>query len=491
MNYSISYDKSDPLSIETYAKQLEGKTFIEVISQNACNSKNYEDLMAAYGNKARKGGLGNLLEEVYFGYRANSNPEADFAEAGVELKVTPYEKKKNGKISAGERLVLGMISYDQPVEMELFHSHMWKKSHLILLVYYLRNKQLENNLMYSIDHVKLFTPPEEDLEIIANDYRIIAEKIAAGKAHELSESDTMYLGACTKGATAEKSMASQYYNPEIKARKRAFCYKLSYMTYVLNKYIASDKLLYEPIIKDPELLKDSSFEEYIQNCIARYTGKTDEELCDLFGRKYNNNKAQWIDLAYRMLGIKSSKAEEFVKANIVVKSIRLEENDKMKESMSYPAVLFKDLMREEFEDSELYTYFNETKFFFVIWKKQGDSYKLLGSQLWNMPGTDLDVTVRKGWEDVKRIIAYGVRFTKKHTANGLVIENNLPGKRDNPIVHIRPHAKKSAYRLSDGTVIGNVEKDANELPNGEYMTTQSFWINNSYILEQLNCLKNS
>ena len=71
----------------------------------------------------------------------------------------------------------------------------------------------------------------------------------------------------------------------------------------------------------------------------------------------------------------------------------------------------------------------------------------------------------------------------------MVITNNLPKKVDNPIIHIRPHAQKSAYKLKDGTVIGNVERDANELPNGEYMTTQSFWINNSYILEQLNCLK--
>ena len=34
--------------------------------------------IAAYANKFRKGGLGNLLEEVYFGYKANSEQEADF-----------------------------------------------------------------------------------------------------------------------------------------------------------------------------------------------------------------------------------------------------------------------------------------------------------------------------------------------------------------------------------------------------------------------------
>ena len=43
------------------------------------------------------------------------------------------------------------------------------------------------------------------------DYKVISDKIKAGIAHELSESDTMYLGACTKGANAEKSTVPQYY----------------------------------------------------------------------------------------------------------------------------------------------------------------------------------------------------------------------------------------------------------------------------------------
>ena len=31
----------------------------------------------------------------------------------------------------------------------------------------------------------------------------------------------------------------------------------------------------------------------------------------------------------------------------------------------------------------------------------------------------------------------------------------------------------------------HVNRDANELPDGQWMTTQSFWINNNYILNQL------
>lgn len=75
---------------------------------------------------------------------------------------------------------------------------------LILLIYYWRNKQLNNNLLYKISFVRMFTPPEADLEIIKKDYAYIVNTIKDGRAHELSEGDTMYLGACTKGATAEK-----------------------------------------------------------------------------------------------------------------------------------------------------------------------------------------------------------------------------------------------------------------------------------------------
>ena len=65
------------------------------------------------------------------------------------------------------------------------------------------------------------------------------------------------------------------------------------------------------------------------------------------------------------------------------------------------------------------------------------------------------------------------------------ISNNLLGQQDNRIIHVRPHATKAAYRFHDGFEKGNVERDANPLPDGQWMTTQSFWINNSYILEQL------
>lgn len=41
--------------------------------------------------------------------------------------------------------------------------------------------------------------PEADKQIIINDYNIIIDKIKSGHAEDISESDTYYLSACTKG----------------------------------------------------------------------------------------------------------------------------------------------------------------------------------------------------------------------------------------------------------------------------------------------------
>ena len=484
------YDEKCPLSIEAYAQGLKGHTFQDVIDwafeSFETGKQDASNAVELFGNACRKGGLGNLVEKLYFGYDINSDSSADFKFAGVELKVTPYEIKKDGSKRAGERLVLTMISYNEPVEPEFYKSHLWEKCRLLLLVYYLRDKSLGDNLMYQIDYVKLFTPPIDDLKIIEEDYKTITDKIAAGKAHELSESDTMYLGACTKGATAEKSTVPQYYNPDVKARKRAFCFKNSYMTTVLNDYIVKDVTTYEPIIKDDSVLENKTFAEYITEKINAYVGKTDVELCELFQREYNNNKAQWYDLVFRMLGIKSTKAAEFQKANIVVKAIRLTSDGKMVESSPLPPLSFKRLVSEEWEDSSLYEYLSETKFLFVVYQQEENHYVLRGCQLWNMPYNDLNVEVQEGWNKIKETITNGLVLSKKQQKNGVVIENNLPKKKDNRIIHIRPHSQKSFYVLEDGEVCGSgTYSDADQLPDGRWMTKQSFWLNNDYVMSIL------
>ena len=88
-----------------------------------------------------------------------------------------------------------------------------------------------------------------------------------GKAHEWSESDTLYLGAAPKAATS-KVRTKQPYN-EMLAKPRAFSFKNSYMTYVLNTYIFPGKTTYEPIVDNDVV---DSFEDYVVSKIQSYCG---------------------------------------------------------------------------------------------------------------------------------------------------------------------------------------------------------------------------
>lgn len=470
MDHTMGYDHTDPISIERYSQKLVGKSFREICEEDDNSKLTLIRETNAYGEtdvlktKRNKGNLGQIIEEKFFHYKCNNDSLADFQEAGVELKVTPYKINKNGSISAKERLILTMIDYFQVVTEDFEHSHFWEKSRLILLVYYLYQKDVQYNLDYRIGYCRLFTPTEQDIIIIRHDYELIVSKIQAGKAHELSESDTLYLGAAPKAATS-KDRRKQPYSAEL-AKPRAFAFKSSFMTYVLNNYIIPEKKTYESIISNEVV---DSFEDYVINKIDEYRTYSVEKLCEKFNiHMYKRPKNLQAILAYRMLGIKGNHAEEFEKANIVVKAIRIEKNNKIKESMSFPAFKFKELVNEEWENSTFGNYLRETRFLFVIYKyDKEDVLRLMGGQFWNIPYTDLEVEVRSVWEKTKKIIQDGVKVIN---IDGKT-RNNFPKSKENRVSHVRPHGKNA--------------QDTYELPDGRQFPKQCFWLNNKYIYEQI------
>ena len=472
MKYLIEYDKSDPVSIERYAQGLLGKTFRQIceadsrpINSMVSEPVDYRGSVDVKETKRNKGNLGQLIEEHYFHYECNSDSRPDFHEAGVELKVTPYMKKKDGSLSAKERLIISMIDYCQVVKENFETSHLWMKARQILLVYYLYSCEIEKNIDYRIDYAKLFTPPQHDLQIIKHDFEIIVEKVKAGKANELSEADTLYLGAATKSSDSTKRREQPFSDEP--AKPRAFAFKQSYMTYVLRNYIVPGSKTCESIESDTET---ESFEDYVKNKIDAYKGYSIETLAAKYNvdleKKPKNLEAM---LAYRILGIKGNRAEEFEKANIVMKAIRIGSNGKIKESMSFPTFRFKELVNEDWEDSTLGNYLRETRFFFVVYKyDENEILRLRGCQFWSIPYDDLEGDVKKVWNITVDVIKNGLQIKE---VDGIRY-NNFPKASENAVCHVRPHAKNA--------------KDTYELPDGREYTKQCFWLNNSYILSQIN-----
>ncbi len=417
-----------------------------------------------------KGAIGTVIEESWFGYTPNSESEPDFPEAGVELKVTPYLRGKNG-IRAKERLVCNIINYMEEYDKTFQTSAFWHKCNTILLMSY-------EHLMdrpkgdFRIDEAVLFSFPEEDLVIIEHDWETIMTKIRAGLAHELSEGDTLYLAACTKGANAS-SVREQPFS-EIPAKQRAYSLKSSYMTQILNKYIFGTETS-PKIIKSVDLLHESTFEDYIIAKVRPYYGKTQLQLKTMFGVDSNAKSLNEILLA-RMLDVKGRIAytEEFQKAGIIPKTIRVQRNGKIKESMSFPTFDFIELSREDdWEESELYNYLAPTKFMFVIFQEQNDGeYVFDRVMFWNIPNADLD-EVRLVWERTVQTLREGVRLIQ--TPGG--VSNNLPKMTESRVTHVRPHGRDGSDKLP--------------LPDGRMMTKQCFWLNNTYIADQISLNKNN
>ena len=68
----------------------------------------------------------------------------------------------------------------------------------------------------------------------------IREKIRNGIAHEISEGDTFYLGACTKG-TNSSSVRKQPFSP-ILAKQRAYSLKPKYLNIIIQKALNGEEI---------------------------------------------------------------------------------------------------------------------------------------------------------------------------------------------------------------------------------------------------------
>ncbi len=433
----------------------------------------FKELDTTLRLKSIKGGVGQMVEESVFQYKVNSDSAPDFEELGIELKATPFQRMKKGGFRAKERLVLNIINYMTENFDSFYDSHFWFKNHEILMMFYEHKESVLKEEFY-FDNYCLFQWPDNDLQIVMQDWYKISKKIKEGKAHELSESDTLYLAACTKGSTAITSFRNQPFS-EIKAKQRAYSLKQSYMTYLLNHYVYGNEQS-EKIIKSSDELVDLSFEDIIKKMFSPYIGQTQKDLVKSLGIVKSKQTNSSIINKILKLNSDISKTEEFQKANITCKTIRIETDGSINESMSFPTFKFKEIVNQKWEDSDFYKLL-QTRFMFVIFQKvdeTDESSFLKDVKFWGMPTHDVDECERCFLE-TKIQIASGVKIIK---SNGKFM-NSFPKSKNNRVAHVRPHASKSYYKFDDYLV--GKQSDGDELPDGRWMTKQCFWLNRDYV----------
>jgi DNA mismatch repair protein MutH len=458
-----------PKLIVEHADKLRGKRIMDLIAGS--------DVKQVCVSTSSKAAFGTLLEETYYGIRPGNSPLPDFPEAQLELKSTPLIRRRKGLV-AKERLVLNKIDFNEESKATFTTSSFFRKCRRLLVVGYIHDssKTVEKLKVASVVLIALDLLPLEDRVLIVEDWKIIHDKICNGKAHEISEGDTRVLAACTKGASGTVRV-KQVSGPD--ARPRAYSLKRSYVSDLLSHGMSS--LVFEKptvpygssdgyVVPEsnagwPQVftLSDSelTFEQKVVQIFEQYIGQSVSQLYQDFGVNSKAKNANAL-LVKKIIGQYSRTAELIDASGLQIKTVQLKANGSPKESMSFPAFTFANLLNESWddidEDEQHFRNLISGRFMFVLFQCSGDCKStdnkfFRGIKFWNMPFKDIGV-VRSVWEETKIAVSQSnpSLFAKA---------------RQKRIVHVRPH--------------GRNRRDTDILPDGTTVTKRCFWLNASYI----------
>ena len=341
----------------------------------------------------------------------------------------------------------------------------------MLLLFYLYKKDCDNLDLEFIFSV-LWKLPAKDLVLIKQDYETIEEKIRCGKAHMLSEGDTMYLGACRKGQKGD-SLMKQPYSDE-GAPRRAFSLKMAYMRTVLQYVQDSGKNAVvnfqysEKQLVTVKELSEHTFDEIILGRFNVYIGKDYKAIAKNKNIDISNNpKNKFAMIANAIVATDKcfnvNRSEEFTKAGLTMKTIRVQYNGNIKEAMSFENIDYMEVAEcENWYDSRLYELFS-SRFVFVVFREQNkdkDDYILDNVFFWTMPQPDLE------WAEVYW------NHIKDNILNDCISERFWWKGKDRKKFHVRPKAQRS--------------KDLAPAPNGKWAKKFCYWFNNDYVKQIVN-----
>ena len=343
-----------------YTSNIKGKTFKEIDSEN---------LLANASLNRQKGLLGHVVETGFYKYPINSDSRADFEELDIELKVTGYVKNKNGSLRAKERLVLSKINYNEIINETFESSHVLGKCKKMLIIWYEYDSTKEAKDFLITDY-QLYDMTN-DFKIFNNDFEIIKGKVLDGRAHELSEGDTSYLGACTKARTSSDRTTQPF--SDILPKPRAYSLKNAYMTGILRELIEKPTLL--------EIKSQQEFNtviEYVKDKLEAYFGKTQVEILEeITGREYDEIIPKNISkmISDELIGKDEDlpkKDDLFAKTSFIIKNLPIKEDGKPRERMSFKTISLSDF-ETDWEDSYWKNYFEETTLIVICYAEKNKS----------------------------------------------------------------------------------------------------------------------
>jgi len=460
----LPYDPKDKNSVEKYTKLLENRTL-----------RDFTNITDDLENVKNKGLYGQKIENLFFFIKTNNHAEADFPDIPLELKTagllptSSRDKHKNisGKWKAKEALPMSAISFNEIINEDFLSSKFLEKNENLLLIFYeFEKNKVIYDLKIRITGIWSFSEiPSYDKKIIIDDWELIKSKVMDGEAHNISRGDTEYLEAAPS-ATSD-TFTSQPYGP--KSRTRKFSFKSGYMHSVIAK-LGSSNIQTESLYKEGD--ENISLSEKIYEKFKPYIGMSGDEIASMLGIENLDCKNAYSRVTNKLLNkifnVPDGKQigsyiEEFSKAEIKIKTIRLNSKNMPHEDVSLSSTLiFKEIIDEDWDNSR-YKNFIDNKFLFIFFKESAKGFVLDKISYWNINNEDLK-EAKRVWEIAKNRIAF------------------FPKSVDSYMAHVRTKGRDS--------------KDTAKLPVKDKLTgtedfpKHCFWFNKEYIRDNIYRINN-
>ena len=229
-----------------------------------------------------------------------------------------------------------------------------------------------------------------------------------------------------------------------------------------------------------------------------YLNKTKEEIEKDLNISKTGNLSQ---LSHKILNLNVKERDYLKRNHIEVRTTTFQrnknkDNDKeigieivprSKESFKISQINADKLIKEQWENSELYTILSRTTYLVFIYMEDSEGEITLYHVIyWKISNEDIQENIKYTWKETQQVFKDGVSLKYE---NNMVL-NNLPKMAHNRILHVRPSASKSSYTNNSNAMklpykSHWINKPDNDNYQDNYMTKQAWWLNSSYVFEEV------
>jgi DNA mismatch repair protein MutH len=481
LGVSPDFDRSDPESILRFGERINGLSIraIEALLPS-------ERSLAGRDPRASKGAVGRLVE-AYFGIRPNQSPEPDFPLAKVELKVVPL-KRVGDRIRAKEPTSVSMIDYAAlPSDAWERPASVRKKLDRVLFVFIeVRADPMDS----SVRGVTLWSPSEIEKAAFRADWERTKGMVAAGRAHELSETQSEVLAARRKGSGGPGERLRTYPQGQVGAKSRAWALKVGFTTQLFDERVLHEQ--FESALADlPALRRVARLETAEDRALQRLRDHEGESLTALASNlriATTERKNLAASIIKSLLGFRSvsSRVKEFEQLGTAVKTVHARPSDEFVfESVSFPAVDLVELAKQDWEGiekedgtirkerSDLIDQVQRILFVPTYSPRRDDRQgsRTLGVPfVWTPSPTQWQVIARE-WRMFQAEVSEGkAAYDRRPGAPGRR-RNRLTPASQTEMIHMRPHGRDSYDEYAD--------------PMKNRVTKQCFWLNSQFVQKLL------